>query len=303
MNSPIDIEPATLFSYDHYEFIGWARYEEDKKPASPVDTTNLWLVYNAADKTFSVNNDGATVKVTQVACDEKQPYHDLYAVWKQVSADVTVHHYLKGTETKVAEDVTETAPLGSEYTAQPVTKYQTLDLTVDSYNPSQKITVKADGNVITIYYTLPLKITAKTDSKTYDGKSLDGEYTIEGALEADMAAIEEQLGEAPSIVDVSEEDYLTAEEQAEITVPGYYNATFVSGTLKITPAPVTITTGSASKEYDGSALTKDEASIEGLVNGESAVVTANGSQTEVGSSDNTYSINWGTTNKDNYEVT
>ena len=43
--------------------------------------------------------------------------------------------------------------------------------------------------------------------------------------------------------------------------------------------------------------------ITGLVNGESATVTANGSQTEVGSSDNTYSINWGTTNKDNYEVT
>lgn len=77
----------------------------------------------------------------------------------------------------------------------------------------------------------------------------------------------------------------------------------VSLTFAIGKAPVTITTGSASKAYDGSALTKAEASIAGLVNGETATVTATGSQTVVGTSNNTYTINWGTTNKGNYTLT
>ncbi|NLD88559.1 MAG: Cna B-type domain-containing protein, partial [Clostridiales bacterium] len=43
--------------------------------------------------------------------------------------------------------------------------------------------------------------------------------------------------------------------------------------------------------------------ITGLVNGETATVTATGSQTEVGSSTNTYSIDWGTTDSNNYAIT
>jgi len=39
------------------------------------------------------------------------------------------------------------------------------------------------------------------------------------------------------------------------------------------------------------------------VNGETATVTMTGSQTEVGSSPNTYSIKWGTANPKNYRVT
>ena len=75
-------------------------------------------------------------------------------------------------------------------------------------------------------------------------------------------------------------------------------------TFTITPAPLTVATGSASKVYDRTALTKDEAEIIGLVNGETATITATGSQTEVGSSDNTYNITWdGTAVSTNYNIT
>jgi predicted small lipoprotein YifL len=74
------------------------------------------------------------------------------------------------------------------------------------------------------------------------------------------------------------------------------------GTLTVTPASVTVTTGSAEKEYDGTPLTSDEASISGLVNGETAAVTATGSITEVGSTANTYSIRWGSADSSNYDV-
>ena len=77
----------------------------------------------------------------------------------------------------------------------------------------------------------------------------------------------------------------------------------INGTLTVNRASVNITTGSASKPYDGKPLTNGEAKIEGLVNGETATVAATGSQTDPGSSSNTYSIDWGNTNAANYYIT
>ena len=77
------------------------------------------------------------------------------------------------------------------------------------------------------------------------------------------------------------------------------------GLLEILPAELTVTTGNAEKEYDGTPLTNDEATLTGLVAADQGKVTvkATGSQTEVGSSDNTYTINWGGVNPKNYNIT
>ncbi|MER2025891.1 MAG: FecR domain-containing protein, partial [Lachnospiraceae bacterium] len=74
------------------------------------------------------------------------------------------------------------------------------------------------------------------------------------------------------------------------------------GTLTVTAASATVTTGSAEKAYDGTPLTNPEASISGLVNGETATVTATGTITEVGSTENTYTVDWGTASPSNYTV-
>ena len=75
-------------------------------------------------------------------------------------------------------------------------------------------------------------------------------------------------------------------------------------TYKITPATLTITTNSAEKTYDESALTAG-GKIEGVVEHDKDEVKLNitGSQTEVGSSQNTYKIVWGNAKKSNYEIT
>ncbi|MCI6306347.1 MAG: hypothetical protein MR600_07840, partial [Subdoligranulum sp.] len=86
-----------------------------------------------------------------------------------------------------------------------------------------------------------------------------------------------------------------------ITGKGNYTGT-VTRTYEITPASLKITTNSAEKTYDGSALTAD-GKIEGLVKGETATLKITGSQTEVGSSQNTYEIEWGTAKASNYEIT
>ena len=76
----------------------------------------------------------------------------------------------------------------------------------------------------------------------------------------------------------------------------------VDGTIKITPATLTVTTQGASKVYDGSALTA-AGTVTGFVNKETATFTTTGSQTAEGSSENTYSLTWdGTAKESNYTV-
>ena len=83
---------------------------------------------------------------------------------------------------------------------------------------------------------------------------------------------------------------------------------YVTGTekLTITKRAVKMTSATASKPYDGTALTKHEVTVtgDGFVKGEGATYKVTGSQTLVGSSDNefTYELNKGT-NADNYTIT
>ena len=76
----------------------------------------------------------------------------------------------------------------------------------------------------------------------------------------------------------------------------------VERTYRITPAPLTVTTGSDSKIYDGNELTNSELSIEGLQGEDRVTAATTGSQTEVGSSENTYRITWGDVDAANYVI-
>ena len=62
-----------------------------------------------------------------------------------------------------------------------------------------------------------------------------------------------------------------------------------------------MTTDSAKKVYDGTALTAG-GKIEGIVDGEVVVVHTTGSQTEVGSTPNTYKLEWKKASSKNYKL-
>ena len=86
-----------------------------------------------------------------------------------------------------------------------------------------------------------------------------------------------------------------------ITGIGNYNGT-VDTSYEITPKEYTVTTSTASKVYDGTALTAS-GKVEGIVSGETYNFTITGTQTDVGSSDNTYTFKWnGTAKKSNYKL-
>ena len=89
--------------------------------------------------------------------------------------------------------------------------------------------------------------------------------------------------------------------EVTITGIGNYSGT-VKRSYKVTPKEYTVTTESATKTYSGTALTAG-GKVEGIVSGETVEFTTTGSQTEVGTSDNTYEWKWnGTAKKSNYKL-
>ena len=92
--------------------------------------------------------------------------------------------------------------------------------------------------------------------------------------------------------DLTYSEDLTNAGTVTVTVTGKGNyAGSVDVAYQITPAALTVATPSASKVYDGEALAA-EGSVSGFVAGESAPFATTGSQTLVGSSTNTYAIDW-----------
>ena len=110
--------------------------------------------------------------------------------FKLNTASYTIHHYLNGTTVKVADDQTGAMTIGEELTANKsdalYPAYAAAE--VADYAPSQTITIAADEseNVITVYYTMSMTITAENAEKTYDGQPLtQPDFTVEGLVNGD----------------------------------------------------------------------------------------------------------------------
>ena len=89
----------------------------------------------------------------------------------------------------------------------------------------------------------------------------------------------------------------------EVIITGIGNYTGkVTRTYEITPKAYTVTTESAKKVYDGTALTAG-GKVEGIVSGETVEFTTTGSRTDEGTSKNTYSLKWnGSCIETNYKL-
>ena len=184
--------------------------------------------------------------------------------FKLNTASYTIHHYLNGTTVKVADDQTGAMTIGEELTAN---KSNALYLAyaaavVAGYAPSQTITIAADEseNVITVYYTVPLTITAGDANKTYDGQPLtQPDFTMKGLVNGDtkenfslsMTADSTitNAGSTPNVINTDTVKYNGG------AIPSYYNVSYKPGTLTVTPVTdkvtVTVTENSAEHTYDG----------------------------------------------------
>ena len=147
--------------------------------------------------------------------------------------------------------------------------------------------------------TTGLTVNADNVTKVYDGTAygVEPNANISGAtIRYKDAKGNYTLTESPTKKNVGSK---TVEFEASLY--GYKSVTG-SATVEITKRQVIITTPTDSKVYEGTPLTA-AGTISGFVNGETATFTTTGSQTEVGSTANTYSLTWdGTAKESNYTV-
>ena len=226
--------------------------------------------------------------------------------FKLNTSTYTIHHYLHNTEVKVADDQVGTAKIDDTITASASSKLYSeyAAAEVSSYDPAKSITIKvaADDNVITVYYKVALRITADSDSKTYDAKPLtDSGFTAEGLVNGDtkeklniVMTAESTITNVGSIANVIDE--------GKATIPGYYVPEYVNGTLTITKATVTVTADDKTKVY-GEADPELTATVTGLKNGDTeSVITYTLSRAE-GENIGTYTITpSGAAEQGNYNV-
>ena len=100
----------------------------------------------------------------------------------------------------------------------------------------------------------------------------------------------------------STKDFTNVTGTITVTINGIGNYTgTVTREYEITPKAYSVTTESAKKVYDGTALTAG-GKIEGIVDGEVVVVHTTGSQTDVGSTPNTYELEWKKASSKNYKL-
>lgn len=154
-----------------------------------------------------------------------------------------------------------------------------------------------------------INVTPHGGSKVYDGKPLtsagidvDGlpaGFTLEAATKGTITDAGELLAE----IDAS--TIVIRNAAGEDVTAQFANVTCGKAPLIVTKRPVTVTSATDSKVYDGAALTKHEAMVTAgsLVEGESFGYDFTGVQTAVGTSDNTFTVKAGAnTSLDNYEI-
>lgn len=165
-------------------------------------------------------------------------------------------------------------------------------ITALNVSNSKTLQVRASGSNYAGYLTgtqkvtinrRPVTLTSATAEKVYDGTPLtDGTVTVSemGFVQgegADYSVTGSQLHKGFS---TNAFTYTLHEN----TLEENYLIKTVSGTLTVTARPLTITAGSASKQYDGTPLTRNSYTSEGLAAGDAIqTVTVTGTITYTGS--------------------
>ncbi|WP_417162715.1 InlB B-repeat-containing protein [Slackia isoflavoniconvertens] len=229
--------------------------------------------------------------------------NDITFWYEKDSVEYTVNYCLNGTEQKVADSETKSAPWDTQVKASDLAKG------IDGYtavpNQATTITVNRDGkSYINVYYYQNVDLVANSDAKTYNGSEQSASGFTGAPEDADFSGI---------TVGANGTDAGTYPAQfAEGTVgtidktEKYIVASVENGSLVINKAKATIAPKDATRAYDGTDLKASEFVTEGFVKDQGVKsATFTGSQLNVGTSKSGidgYVLADGT-NANNYDIT
>lgn len=279
-----------------------------ENPQVPVSIVNGFGASYKNSKTydgkgFTIENEFKEMLKTNVLADgEKNDYVNITYTVTDKDNNVVGTYVVKANETTG----TWTAGTAAATTSPDVGTYNyNVTCVVSDATPNGAEQVSKSG-------TMTLSIAAK-EGLTVSGKDYSGKYDGASHGEAATASVDGATIEYstdggntwtttfPTVTNVSD----STEVQVRATKTGYVPAE-TTYTLTVNPRSVIITSGNASKMYDGIPLTKHEVTYgkDNFVDGEGVDITYTGSQTIVGSSDNTFTFNLKNgTAKENYNIT
>ena len=261
--------------------------------------SNAWVAdgngtaLDAAQLELTVNNGTLTVAKRNITISAK-PVTSEYtgSAVDATDSEITSGSLVEGDTVKSVE-----------YTGGPV------NVGTGTSTPSAAVIVDANGKDVTANYNITYSgaevtvskysgevvITAKDATKPYDGSALtaSNDVTVSGLLGSDTvdATVSGEATVPGKDGTAKIGDYVIKNAAGEKVNDNYANIKLVDGKLSVTKRDITVTTGSASKAYDKTALTTkaDDYSITSgsLVSGQKLTLALSGTQTEPGSSKNT----------------
>ena len=283
-------------------FLGWTTKENDTKveyyPNSSIEITGnvtLYAVYGDTAETVTVTYHSNFGSTDSKRTTNAMPNNGKFSVADYSALDLpdrTGYEFIgwstKSGEQEVEFEKDDDARADKNGSNDLYAQWKSIQIT-------DKITVTIKGNTSTVTYDGTEKSVTGYTVERSDNRYTENDFTFSGtALAKGTDAGTYPMGLKP--------------ENFENKNANFSKVTFVvtDGSLTITKRDVTLTSASASKPYDGTALTSKNVTVggNGFADGEGATYNVTGSQTEVGKSDNefTYELN-ANTKANNYNIT
>ena len=288
-----------------------AEVKVEQNAVAPGYTFSGWKTDDAQVNDSSFTMPAQTVKFTGYFTENEEVTIQ-YEVSDEAAGSVSLESESVAPATGEAQGSKATANTGYRFTGWTLEEDDSYSNTNASLTPGME-----DDNDSVIWTERTYVANFERDFKDFSVTPYKGVYdaqahgvTVTGTVTGDIIEYATSNGEdakwsqkLPTYTDVCRDG-----DNNVITYPVYVRVTnngkedIKESYVKITPAEVTVTTPSASKTYDGTALTA-KGSISGFVNNETATFQTTGTQTDVGSSSNTYTLTWeGTAKESNYTV-
>ena len=308
----IKIDDPSDVPYDGNEH-KWTPVVTDKDGNELTEGTDYEVSYNKKDYTNVTgaievtitgkgNYTGSVIKsyqITPASVSIKTNGAERVYNGKPLTADGTIEGLVNNetVDFKVTGSQTEVGNSKNTYT---------LKWTGTAKESNYQIVSEEIGTLVVTENAEELVVTTTGGTFTYTGLAHGATVTVSELPEGYTLETAESSATATDVTDASgvaaTADKLVIRNAAGEDVTAKLNIKKVDGTIVVTPAALTITTPDANKVYDGNALTA-AGTISGFVNGETATFATTGSQTEVGNSENTYTLTWdGTAKETNYTV-
>ena len=284
-------------------FLGWTTKNDGSKkveyyPNSSIEITGnviLYAVYGDTAETVTVTYHSNFGSTDSKRTTNAMPNNGKFSVADYSALDLpdrTGYEFIgwstKSGEQEVEFEKDDDARADKNGSNDLYAQWKSIQIT-------DKITVTIKGNTSTVTYDGTEKSVTSYTVERSDNRYTENDFTFSGtALAKGTDAGTYQMGLKP--------------ENFENKNANFSKVTFVvtDGSLTITKRDVTLTSASASKPYDGTALTSKNVTVggNGFADGEGATYNVTGSQTEVGKSDNefTYELN-ANTKANNYNIT